>query len=197
MQKGENTKRSIIEKATYLFTKQGYNRTSLSQILQATGLTKGGFYFHFNSKEELGIAVIQFLEECWTKQVLPTMIQGKDARAKLELMFSAPGDCLCSDNLRPTILLLSMATEMMEVNDKFSNMLQQIFKGWWIVIEAIIEEGKLENIFKREVDSTAVAAIIVSNILGANLLAMITGDANIYRKQLNTLSHVLFTGIAH
>lgn len=194
--KGENTRKLIIDEATRLFTKHGYNNTSLHQLLKATGLAKGGFYFHFKSKEELGMAVIKSLEECWTKQVLPKLIQGRDAREKLELMFSTPGDCSSCQEFRPTILLLSLATEMMEVNDKFSKMLQQIFKGWRIMIEAIIEEGKLENMFRQEVDTTAVAAIILSNIMGANLLAVINADTTIYDKQLTALGTILFEGIA-
>ncbi|NIV92010.1 TetR family transcriptional regulator [candidate division KSB1 bacterium] len=196
LKKGENTRNLIIEKATLLFTKNGYNNTSLNQILEATGLAKGGFYFHFKSKEELGIAVIKSLEQCWTRDVLPKLIQGRNAKEKLELMFSSPGECNYRHQLRPTVLLLNLATEMIEVNEKFSQMLQQIFRGWWIIIEAIIEEGKLENIFRKEVDSTAVAAIILSNIMGANLLALINGDDGIYTKQLGALKTVLFDGIS-
>lgn len=85
-----------------------------------TGLTKGGFYFHFKSKENLALAVIEALKECWAKEILPKLKEGKDARENLKLMFSAPGDCCnSSEGIRPTILLLNLATEMLEVNDKF------------------------------------------------------------------------------
>lgn len=193
--KGENTRQQIVEKATTLFTKNGYNHTSLSQILKATGLAKGGFYFHFKSKEALGIAVIQSLEDCWKKQILPQLLQGKSAKEKLDLMFYSPGDCSSSE-FRPTMLLLILATEMLEVNDKFSKMLSQIIKGWWTMIEAIIEEGKLEKLFREEIDATAVAAIILSNIMGANLLALLNGSSDIYYKQLSSLKSVLFEGIS-
>ncbi|MFQ5865961.1 MAG: TetR/AcrR family transcriptional regulator [bacterium] len=194
--KGEKTRQLIIDKATILFTKNGYNHTSLSRILKATGLAKGGFYFHFRSKEELGIAVIKCLEDCWTDEILPKLQQGKDAKEKLEIMFSATGDCTSESGIRPTILLLTLATEMIEVNDKFSRMLQSIFKGWWMIIEAMIEEGKLQKIFRKEVDTTAVAAIILSNILGANLLSILNNKKDIYEKQLYMLKTVLFEGIS-
>lgn len=196
MYKGKKTRQLIIDKATILFTKNGYNNTTLSQILKATGLAKGGFYFHFQSKEELGIAVIQSLEECWTHEILPKLQQGVNAKEKLELMFSSPGDCTSTNSIRPTILLLTLATEMIEVNDKFSKMLQHIFKGWWMIIEAIIEEGKLENIFRKDIDAGAVAAIILSNILGANLLSLLNKKLDIYEKQLKMLKTILFEGIS-
>ncbi len=59
--KGEKTRRIIIDKATVLFTMYGFNHTSLSQILATTGIAKGGFYFHFKSKESLALAVIESL----------------------------------------------------------------------------------------------------------------------------------------
>lgn len=194
--KGEHTRQQIIHKATLLFTRSGYNNTSLSQILASTGLAKGGFYFHFKSKEELGRAVLEYLESCWTQQMLEKMSGAKNAKEKLNLILTSPGDCHCAEGLRPTILLLNLATEMIEVNDDFSRRLQRIFKGWWIVIEAIIEEGKMEGVFRKNLNPTAVAAIILSNIMGANLLALLNGNSDIYIDQLRALRSVLFDGIA-
>ncbi|MFQ5709664.1 MAG: TetR/AcrR family transcriptional regulator [bacterium] len=193
--KGERTRQLIIEKSTGLFTKNGYNHTTLSQILSATGLTKGGFYFHFKSKEELGVAVIKTLEECWTTEILPKMLQGKDAKEKLDFLFSYPGDCHCQSGNRPMILLLTLATEMIEVNDKFSKMLHQIYNGWIMMLASIIEEGKLENIFRKKIDAMDVASIILNNIMGANLIALLNGKVDLYEKQLSTLKNILFEGI--
>ncbi len=194
--KGYTTRQLIINKAAILFTRNGYNHTSLSQILQATGLAKGGFYFHFKSKEELGFAVIQLLEEYWRKELLPKMCKGKTAREKLEIMLSSPGDCYSNpDCIRPTILLLNLATEMMEANDCFSNRLRHIFKEWWGTLEAVIEEGKESGIFRQDIDTQAVSGIILSNIMGANLLALLNEDPCIYQQQLSSLKQALFRGI--
>lgn len=195
--KGEHTRKLIIEKATELFTRCGYNHTSLNQILAATGLAKGGFYFHFKSKEELGEAVIKTLDEVWFQELLPDFRHCKNAREKLKRLFAAPGDCSYRRSARPAILLLNLATEMVEVNEKFSNMLQEIFLRWRNMLETIIDEGKREKLFKKDVDSKAVAAIILSNILGANLLALLNRNLNLYRIQLRTFNTVLFDGISY
>lgn len=193
--KGECTRNLIIQKATELFTKCGYNHTSLNQILKAAGLAKGGFYFHFSSKEELGVAVIKTLDECWIKELIPDMSDCANAREKLIRLLESPGDCSCQRVVRPAILLLNLATEMIEVNDKFSDMLQGVFLGWRRMLASIIEEGKKEKIFRSDLDSQAVAAIILSNILGANLQALLNRNINLYRVQMRTLSKVLFEGI--
>jgi len=196
MTKGQNTRRHIINQAAILFARNGYNNTSLTDILTATGLAKGGFYFHFKSKEELAEAVIESLETYWKNQLLPNMQKGRDATEKLEVLLSTPGDCLSTpDCLRPTVLLLNLATEMMEAHDMFSRRLKRIFQEWLNTIVCIIEEGKLAGLFSREIDSNSVAGIILSNIMGANLLALLHNDANIYQKQLSSLREVLLRGI--
>ena len=56
MTKGQQTRRGIVEKAAPLFNQKGYEGTSLSDLMDATGLQKGGIYRHFDSKEELAAA---------------------------------------------------------------------------------------------------------------------------------------------
>jgi len=196
MTKGQNTRRHIINQAAVLFARHGYNNTSLSDILAATGLAKGGFYFHFKSKKELAEGVIDSLETYWKNQLLPNMQKGRDATEKLEVLLSTPGDCLSTpDCLRPTVLLLNLATEMMEAHDIFSHRLKRIFQEWLNTIVCIIEEGKNAGTFNSKIDSDSVAGIILSNIMGANLLALLHNDANIYQKQLTSLRDVLLRGI--
>lgn len=53
MLKGEKRREEILRTAESLFYAQGYERTTIQQILTTLGLSKGGFYHHFASKEEL------------------------------------------------------------------------------------------------------------------------------------------------
>lgn len=49
----EETVRKILDTAERLFIEKGYDHTSLQNIIQATGLSKGAIYHHFASKEEI------------------------------------------------------------------------------------------------------------------------------------------------
>ena len=60
MKKGEQSKARIIETAGELFWKNGYTKTGINEILKATGLPKGSFYFHFKSKAEVARAVVSY-----------------------------------------------------------------------------------------------------------------------------------------
>lgn len=56
------TKKKILESAQRLFTRRGYERTSLSDVAKYAGVTRGAIYWHFENKEELLISLIDFLE---------------------------------------------------------------------------------------------------------------------------------------
>src|SRR5271170_4930943 len=60
MGKGEETRRRIIEEAAPLFNQRGYEGCSIQDIMDATGLEKGGIYRHFDSKEELAAEAFDF-----------------------------------------------------------------------------------------------------------------------------------------
>jgi len=52
LSKGERTRRRIIGHATQLIYDKGYGKTTIEDVMEAAGVTKGSFYFHFSSKEE-------------------------------------------------------------------------------------------------------------------------------------------------
>lgn len=53
-----NTKDKIVKSAFDVFMLKGYNGTSMSDLVATTGLSKGAFYHHFDSKEKLYFSVI-------------------------------------------------------------------------------------------------------------------------------------------
>lgn len=53
MRKGDEKRQALLDAAEALFCRQGYAKTGVQEILDATGMSKGGFYHHFASKEEV------------------------------------------------------------------------------------------------------------------------------------------------
>jgi len=58
------TRRKIVESARRLFNRQGFTGVSIDEIMADAGLTRGGFYNHFNTKEELYAEVVQQVLAC-------------------------------------------------------------------------------------------------------------------------------------
>ena len=60
LRKGEATRRLILERAAPVFNKRGYAGASMSELVEATGIEKGGIYNHFGSKEELAVDAFDY-----------------------------------------------------------------------------------------------------------------------------------------
>jgi TetR/AcrR family transcriptional repressor of nem operon len=60
MAKGDETRGRIIEHAAALFNQKGYDGASMAELMEATGLEKGGIYRHFNSKEEIAAEAFDY-----------------------------------------------------------------------------------------------------------------------------------------
>ena len=58
LSRGDRSRRAILDAALPIFARDGYAAASLNQIIEASGLTKGAFYFHFASKQALALAVL-------------------------------------------------------------------------------------------------------------------------------------------
>ena len=69
MGKKERTRKYIIEQAAPLFNQKGFAGTSLHDIMEITGLKKGGIYGNFESKEEIAIASFEYSVELVTEKV--------------------------------------------------------------------------------------------------------------------------------
>ena len=75
LSKGEQTKARIVSCAAQLFIKNGYYATGIQDILELSGVSKGSFYFYFESKKELGIAVFHYYQNSILK-ILRKMAEG-------------------------------------------------------------------------------------------------------------------------
>src|SRR5271163_3786502 len=61
--RGETTRRRIVEQSASVFNRHGYSGTSMSELMAATGLEKGGLYRHFASKQDLAAAAFDYAWE--------------------------------------------------------------------------------------------------------------------------------------
>jgi AcrR family transcriptional regulator len=73
----------LIEVASGLFYKQGYNCTGVQQIISEAGIAKGTFYSHFKSKEELGVAWLKNRHQYWLQRLFNYLADKKTPKSKI------------------------------------------------------------------------------------------------------------------
>src|SRR3954447_4689270 len=83
MSKGEETRQQIIKEAATVFNQRGYNGCAISDIMEVTGLKKGGIYRHFESKEELALAAFDFASQQSTARLEAAVAAESNATKQL------------------------------------------------------------------------------------------------------------------
>jgi TetR/AcrR family transcriptional repressor of nem operon len=82
MNKAERTRRFIIEKSASIINRKGIAGTSMSDIMEATKLAKGGIYGNFESKDEICIESFSYLTSSLAGVLDGAAMQGRTAKAK-------------------------------------------------------------------------------------------------------------------
>ncbi|SEG43662.1 transcriptional regulator, TetR family [Bryocella elongata] len=170
MRKGEVTRQHIIEEAAALFNRRGYAGCALREIMEATGLEKGGIYRHFNSKEEIAAEAFDY---AWG-QAFAVRTRGMDeiddAVDKLRRHVANftektgfPGGCP----------VLNTSTDADDGNPVLRERVRGAVKRWRAMIVGIVEQGQAAGSVRETFDPQEVATRIIGALEGAVMLARI------------------------
>jgi AcrR family transcriptional regulator len=75
---GDATRRQLLEVATRLFAEQGYEDTSIEQVLREAGVSRGSLYHHYDSKDRLFEAVVEYVEQGVVEQLMGVVARHRD-----------------------------------------------------------------------------------------------------------------------
>ena len=178
------TRRRIIKAASAEFRRNGIDTTGLSDVISAAGLTHGGFYRHFDSKDELVAEACAAAMESTgqTNEALACDGDGKDA---LEAIVT---NYLCQDhrnNLSEGCLLPGLGSELARSDDKIRAVATA---GFLKFVDLIAEQ------YRRTKPKTAKARALVaaSAMIGAVMVSRIVTDPELSAAILrHTKKHVL------
>jgi len=190
--KGELTRAKVIEKSLQLFSVKGYFNTSVNDILQATGLTKGGLYGHFKSKEEIWYAVYEKAVAIWRSLVLKGIREIDDPVARIEkLIEDDMRDYLGADVFKGGCFFLNM---LVELAGQSVSMSRQILKGYVRfskLMMAWLEEAGEKGILKPGLNYKDIASFIVISLNGASAIYTASKDEAIWQQTTVQLKHYL------
>jgi AcrR family transcriptional regulator len=179
--RGGETRRRILEVAAEAFAERGYVGTSLSDVLKASGVTKGGFYFHFPSKEALALATLRYKQEQWAGTVMVAVMQRSRAVDQLDAMVEALCDLHEQD--RSCRCIGRLCTELGDEHPELRPQLSTQLTTWMDMVTAIIRKGQDEGDIRPDVEPATAAEVAVESFIGLETVAeMLTGRADLRRR---------------
>ena len=143
-QQSEVSRHKIIDAAFLLFMDQGYHATSMRQIVEHAGLTMGGIYNHFASKEDIWVAVL--LDKHPFQQILPALQQSQ-GETIAELIRDAAQRMVVELGRRAEVVNLMMI-EVVEFKGSHMNKIFETFGPGFIQFAMLITQktGKLRDL---------------------------------------------------
>ena len=169
MSKGDLTREHIVAKAAPIFNKSGFAGTSLSNLMEATGLQKGGIYRHFKSKEELaGAAFDHAWERAWKFRWIDI---DRNANSIDQLkQFVANFVDKRSELVQGGCPVLNTAVDSDDGNLILRDHARKALARWMKRIKDIVNAGIVNAEIRKDVDPQAVATIIISMLEGALMI---------------------------
>lgn len=170
----DGTRQQILRAASREFAKRPYTMVSLEDITASAGLTKGGLYFYFQSKNALAVAIVdeqlQIVREGITKRLdrrlsgLETLIETGFFIATLDIE---------SDEVRATLHLI-------EQIGRSGGLQAALFGDWSSAIEAMVAQGITDGDIVEGADPKAVSRLVMSIYMGLRQTCDLDAPADLF-----------------
>ncbi|MGD1853177.1 MAG: TetR/AcrR family transcriptional regulator [Leptolyngbyaceae cyanobacterium] len=176
MSKAQITKEHIIQQAAAVFNQQGYAGTSMSDIMRATGLKKGGIYNHFKSKDELAIAAFDFSVGLVQTHYADALRGKHHAIDRLQTVVEA----FCSLMANPSTIkggcpILNTAIDSDDTHPSLRRKARQAMDDWYRLLGKIITLGIEHRQVTSSTDAQAAATVIISTLEGGLMMTQLYG----------------------
>lgn len=161
-----------------LFYSNGYYNTSVDDILKKLSLSKGAFYYHFESKEDFFIQIIQNLLARKIYSVLIEPIEGHDnPLERIEDCFDDALETAVHNEMDFGCVLNNFLTEFRGKDQKIMKHLFDIFSIWEVNLVSALQKGKFNGYVDRHVDCEAAATYLISSYFGVRTLMVGTAPS--------------------
>ena len=191
--KGSRTRRNIIEKSLQLFSVKGYYNTSVSDILDATGLTKGGLYGHFVSKEDIWYAVYDEAVNIWKGIVFKGIRNNSDPLKRIEKFIENDiKDYLGEDVFDGGCFFLNM---LVELSGQSASMSKKILRGFVRLsglLRSWLQEAHQKGLLQENLDHQEIANFIIISLNGAAALYISSRDHSILEQTIRQLRFYIY-----
>jgi TetR/AcrR family transcriptional repressor of nem operon len=186
-----NLKEKIVAESLRLFSLKGFLNTSVEDILTRAGTSKGGFYNHFKSKNELFYAVLQEAQRIWRERVLDGLDDVQQPREKIKRLLTnyetrylqdsedIPGGCI----------FLTFSVELDDQRPEFASEINKGFVGLQRLLKRLVDEIKGTGSVAGDFSSDEAARFLFNGMLGSSVLYGINKSGQDLHSNIQALVH--------
>jgi len=188
MKKAEATRSMILNKAFELIYVKGYQTTSIDDIIATTQVTKGAFYYHFKTKDEMGLAIInEILKPTLTNSFIEPL---QTEENPLDAIYNLMDNLLMKNDFLKVEYgcpASNFTQEMTPWNSEFNKALNELTQEWTKAITATIERGKKSGTIRKDINAKQVTIFVMSGYWGIRNLGKLENSKKVYVSYLKQL----------
>jgi len=175
-----STREHIVDAATRLVHRRGFNNTSVDEILRESGVGKGNFYYYFKSKDALGFAILdRSLNHLTTEVIEKSFDSKKDPWHQISDFLDFLVDRARQQEGSAGCILGNLAIEMSDIHEQFRQRLDKAFYGLRSRIEESLIQAKGQGTLRKDADVSRLAHFIIAGFEGAFMLGKLYKDADV------------------
>jgi len=182
----ERTRERLLQAASREIYRSGFQSASLDSILGVAGVTKGALYYHFDSKEALGYAVVE--------EVVAPDVRGKWVRSlqsgkdPIDALIGAVKDIpVRPADVRGGCQLNNLAQEMSPLDAGFRKRLAAIFDAWREGVASVLREGQVHGRVRPDVEPDDAAGLLIAMVEGYASLAKNAQDPKVMKAGIRNI----------
>jgi AcrR family transcriptional regulator len=191
MSKSEETKKFIIQTVAPIFNKYGYAATSMSQLTNATKLTKGAIYGNFKNKEELAVKAFKYNIKLLMQGIKDKLNLETTSIGKLEAIVAFYTNYYEYSKQFGGCPILNVGVDANNKNKLLSENVKIIINRFHQDIATIIQDGIDTNQIKKTIDALDWAIKIDSLIQGAIFMTYTMDDNKYMLLAMNQLQEII------
>jgi AcrR family transcriptional regulator len=191
--RGVGTRRCILDEAALAFARSGYAGTSLNDVIAATGLTKGAFYFHFPSKEALAIEVFRSKQQEWAAKAVEAA--GREERALDKLLAMTRATCDVHETDPAARVVPRLCWDLGE-DPTLAPQMTPFLTNWFDIVEDVLRSAQREGDVRTDIDVRSVAEVAVASFIGINDVSHLLNANMDLREKAEQLMDLILQAIA-
>jgi len=191
MGKAEKTRSYIIEKTAPIFNIKGYAGTSMNDITEATGLTKGSIYGNFKNKDEVALEVFEYNKKKMQDFFALEISRKKTYKDKLLTFPELYNHVFNGHFIDGGCPIMNTAIEADDTHPQLKALAKKAMLFWKDSLVRLINKGIEKNEFKSTTNADENALTIIALIEGAIMMINLTGKLDYHQSMMNTLRKVI------
>jgi AcrR family transcriptional regulator len=186
--KGERTREQIVESAAAVFNQKGYAGASIADVMEVTGLRKGGIYRHFESKEELAVAAFDFAVDRMADRFRSALLGQGTALGKLGAVIGVYAELPTNPPVPGGCPVLNTAVEADDSNPVLRERARQAVSNLLRFLAKLVREGQETGELRTDVVPSEVAHVVLCSLEGAVMLSQLSRQETAMR---HTTEHLV------